>query len=315
MASLRPFLLAPALSLVACGGGGDGVDPPSGPHHGYVADTVTVPENTSQAREIALDLDGNGTGDNQLGMVLGTLAGQGFEIQASLDDAVKQGDIILLVDFQTPDLANTTGAGMGIKLGANPTPAACTDPNDINTCGQHLMGGASFEIDPASPTDAGVDGKIAGGTFTGGPGTLTLQIALTGTPIELSLIGARAKATGIAADKIDQIILAGALTQEDLDTKVIPAIQAQLPPLIERDCTDLQNPPDCGCASGSTGKTIIGLFDTTPKDCAVTVEEIKTNSLIQSLLAPDVTIDGQDALSIGVAVSTVSATFPGIDAQ
>ena len=142
---------------------------------------------------------------------------------------------------------------------------------------------------------------------------ITLQIALAdAAPIELNLIGARAKATGISENGMEEVILAGALSQDDLDTKVIPTIQAQLPPLIDRDCTDLATPPACGCAAGSTGKTIINLFDTSPKDCAVTVAEIKTNSLIQSLLAPDVTIDGQDALSLGLSIATVKAMFPGI---
>ena len=66
----------------------------------------------------------------------------------------------------------------------------------------------------------------------------------------------------------------------------------------------------CGCMSGSTGKTILNLFDTMPKNCAVTVEEIKNNSLIQSLLAPDVTIDGKTALSLGIKATTVKGTFP-----
>ncbi len=65
-----------------------------------------------------------------------------------------------------------------------------------------------------------------------------------------------------------------------------------------------------GCASGSTGKTILNLFDTTPKNCMVTVDEIKNNTLIQSLLAPDVKIDGKDALSLGIKATTVKGNFP-----
>jgi hypothetical protein len=320
MASLRQILFALAIpaSLVACGGGDDGLTPPSGPHYGYVADTVVVPRNNSEAREIGLDLNGDKTVDNQLGMVLGTLAGQGFDVQTTLNEAVDSGSIVLLLDLQTPDFASTTGAGLRIKLGDGDTavPAPCTDPDVLTTCGKHLEGTGSFMIAAGSPADAGVDGKIAGGVFTGGPGEISLQIALADAdPIDLNLIGARAKATGITETGIAEVILAGAITQAQLDSEVIPNIQAQLPPIIAEDCTDLATPPDCGCMANSTGDTIISLFDTTPKDCAVTVEEIKTNSLIQSLLAPDVTIDGQDALSLGLSVSTVSATFPGLDAK
>jgi hypothetical protein len=320
MASLRQILFALAIpaSLVACGGGDDGVTPPTGPHYGYVADTVVVPRNNAEAREIGLDLNGDKTIDNQLGMVLGTLAGQGFEVQTTLDEAVDAGSIILLLDLQTPDFASTTGAGLSIKLGDSDTamPTPCTDPTMPATCGKHLDGTGVFTIDAGSPADAGVEGKIAGGVFTGGPGEIKLQIALADAdPIDLSLIGARAKATGITEDGISEVILAGAITQSQLDTEVIPNIQAQLPPIIAEDCDPAAGPPECGCLANSTGDTIISLFDTSPKDCEVTVEEIKTNSLIQSLLAPDVTIDGQDALSLGLKVSAVGASFPGIDAK
>src|SRR6478672_5419835 len=138
MALLRPILFASALtSLVACGGGDDGTTPPSGPHYGYVASEVTVPANNSQAREIGLDLNGDKTIDNQLGMVLGTLAGQGFKVKDTLDLAVADGDIVLLLDMQTPSFDSTTGAGLTIKLGDAPSVEPCTDPANptVPTCG------------------------------------------------------------------------------------------------------------------------------------------------------------------------------------
>ena len=312
MASLHPLLFALPF-VVACSGGDEGVTPPSGPHFGYVSKKANVPTNNNQAREFGLDLNDDGNPDNQLGMVLGTLAGQGFEVQQTIDEAVAQGDIILLLDLQSPNFTSTTGAGIAIKLGDNPTPAACTDPANPTdaTCSKHLDGNGTFEIASGSPENAGVSGKIAGGVFTGGPGNISLQIALGGTdPIQLDLIGARVKATSLSESAIASVILAGALTQNDLDTKVIPAVHAQLAPLIMRDCTGTAPPEPCGCVANSTGKTVLGLFDTTPKDCTVTIEEIKTNSLIQSLLAPDVEIDGVEALSLGIKVEAVKANFP-----
>src|SRR5690606_8897712 len=104
------------------------------------------------------------------------------------------------------------------------------------------------------------------------------------------------------------------------DNKVIPAIQAQIAPLIARDCTEPTMPPGCGCMADSTGKTILGLFDTKladgteGKDCAVSVDEIKTNSLIVSLLSPDVQIKGVDALSLGIKASAVKGNFT-VDGQ
>ncbi len=314
--AFRSTLLAAACllpSIAACGGDdGEGNVVPEGTHYHYVANKVFVPTTNTQAREYGLDLNKDGTVDNQLGMVLSTLGSMGFDIQMTLDEAVKEGSIILLADFQTKDFMNTTAAGVQVFLGANPTPPACNGSADT-TCGHHLDGNASFDIAQGSPTNAALGGKVVNGTFTGGPGNLSLQIALGGTEaIQLDLIGARAKGSSITETQIGSgttggMIFAGAITKEDIDTKVIPAIQTQLVPTIERDCPNATG-PTCVCMDGSTGKTILGLFDAND-DCSVSVDEIKTNSLIVSLLSPDVTVDGKMALSLGVKATAVKATY------
>lgn len=305
---LRSLLLAAALPslIIACGD--DGQEPPSGPHYTYVASEAKVPVSNTQANEYGLDLDGDKVVDNALGKVLATLATQGmFDIQGAIDLAVADGSIILLMDLQTPSFSSAGGAGLQIKLGDSPSPAPCTDPANptVATCGKHLTGSGMFSVAASSPSDAGVVGKIAGGTFNGGPGDITLQIALGADPVNLTLIGARAKATGMSENGLETVILAGALTKNDLDNEVLPAIHTQLQPLIMRDCPT-PSAENCGCDSG-TGRTILNLFDTMPKDCTVSLEEIKTNSLITSLTAPDVEIDGQAALSLGVKTSAVKA--------
>ncbi len=319
MASLRSFLLAAALPMTlvaACGDDGGSTVVPEGTHYQYVSSEAFVPTNNNQAREYGLDLNGDKTPDNQLGMVLGTLSTMGFDVQGTIDEAVSEGSIILLVDFQTKDFTNTTAAGLKVLLGDMPMPAPCTDPQNPTpaTCGKHLDGNGSFTIAAGSPDNAAVGGKIINGTFNGGPGNISLQIALGGTDaIQLDLIGARAKASGITENGISSLVLGGALTEADLNTKVIPAIHGQIAPLIAEDCNAPQSPPMCGCTSGSTGATVLNLFDAAPKDCMVTVDEIKNNSLIQSLLAPDVEIDGKQALSLGIKVVTKKATFPAQD--
>ncbi len=333
MAFFRPFLFAAALipmSFAACGGGTDTITP-EGTHYHYVVNKALVPTNNNQSREYGLDLNGDGTPDNQLGMVLGTLAGMGFDIQATIDTAVLKGSIILLADIQTSDATFMSNAatGMQVFIGDSPQPVACNTAEDVvcttakpavcTGCGHHLdPSGGSFAIAANSPTDVALAGKIVGGTFTGGPGNLSLQIALGGTDaIQLDMIGARAKASSISEANIGTVsgasisggvIFAGAITQDDINTKVIPAVVSQLAPTIMRDCTMPSAPPGCGCVDGSTGKTIIGLFDTN-MDCTVSVAEVQSNSLIMSLLAPDVTIDGKMALSLGIKVAAEKATF------
>jgi hypothetical protein len=200
-------------------------------------------------------------------------------------------------------------------------PAACNagemyDETTKTGCKRHLDGNGMFSIAAGSPDNLALGGKIVNGTFTGGStkSNLSLQIALGGTnAIQLDMIGARAKASmiseaGIGSGTMGGVVFGGAVTKEDIDGKVIPAIQAQLVPIIMEDCPT-PAAADCGCMADSTGKTILGLFDTTPKDCAVTVDEIKNNSLIVSLLAPDVTIEGKMALSLGIKATAIKATY------
>jgi hypothetical protein len=314
------------LSAAACGGSEDeGAVVPEGTHYGSVVSQASVPENNTEARNFGLDLGAaksgtpDGTVDNRLGEVLATLASMGFDIQGTIDEAIATGSIILLVDVQTKDFMNASAAGLSVKIGATPTPEPCTDPADLTTCGKHLQGTGSFTISPNSPADALVAGRIVNGTFNGGPGDLSLQIALgTTEPLTLGLLNARAKATGLSETGITTLTVGGSLTTDDLNTQVLPAIQGQVAGVIERDCGTGGTPPACGCAVDSTGATILTLFDGTAvgtvQDCTVSVEEIAGNFLIKSLLAPDVcstdSCAAPDALSLGIQVQTVKATFP-----
>jgi len=329
MVLTRSLLLAAAcalpLSIVACGGSsGDSPVVPEGTHYGYVVSKANVPVDNKTATSYGLDLGSaksgtpDGTVDNRLGQVLGTLAGMGFDIQTTVTNAINQGSIILLIDFQTKDFMNSSAAGLSVKIGANPMPAACTNPADLTTCGKHLTGTASFSIDPKSPADALVAGKIVNGTFNGGPGNIDLQIALgTTQPITLSLLNARAKATAITADGMTATV-GGALSAADLMTQVIPAIADQVGGIITRDCGTATPTNNCACTTGmGTGATLLILFDgkdgSTP-DCKISATEIAKAPFTSGLLGPDIcstkTCTAPDALSLGIQVQTVKATFP-----
>jgi hypothetical protein len=319
--------LLAAPSLLACGG--DDTVIPEGPHYHYVASRVLVPSNNNEAREYGLDLNGDGTVDNQLGNVISTLNGFGFDIQSTIDKATLGGSLTLLADFQTKDFMNTAAAGVQVFLGDNPMPAACnsgemvtcTDakPSVCTGCGHHLDGNGAFSISASSPQNAALGGKIVGGTFTGGPGNLALQIALAGTQaIQLDLIGARSKGSSISEAGIGSstsgstsggIVFAGALTKEDIDGKVIPAVQTQIMATVVSECTGGGGPPTCGCPDGSGGAQILSFLDKMPTDCSITVDEIKGNMIVSSLLAPDVVVDGKMALSLGVKAIATKATY------
>jgi hypothetical protein len=321
--------LAASLAMVACGGGGgsgddDGDDdvPPEGDHHTYVVDQVNIPITSESAEEFGFDLDsqcgaelGDEAVDNQLGAILSALsatAGSSLNLQDSIDKSVDSGQILLLADIQATSLDSASNAGLRLFQGSNPTPAACTDPEDPLTCGQHLQGTGSFTA-AAQGSDQYISGTISGGRFSGGPGEVTLQIAFGDTPISLPLIEAHAEITGITDNNFGGTgvtRVGGAVRNEIVQTQIIPAVHIAVAGIIAEDCAGA-TVPDCTCTPDSTGETIMGIFDD-DDDCAVTEEEIRNDSLIVTLLRPDVDTDcdgSKDSLSVGVGATAIKGTF------
>jgi len=303
-----------SLAAAACGGGGGGDDggPPEGMHYHYVADSVLVPTTSTQVQEYGLDVDadqpdGDQGVDNQLGSVLAALATMNIDVQMTVNTSVDQGSIIVLADYQTAAFDNAARSGLTVYLGENPNPPACTDASDT-VCRHHLDGTGMFAIKADSPRDATVTGSVANSVFHGGPGNLTLQIALqAGAPIPLHLIGARTELRMATATDIGDGKIAGAITKSDIDTQILPAVAAQLATTIDDDCPG-HVPQDCMCTPSSTGENVLNLFDA-DGDCTITVTELQSDPLISGFLMPDVTIDGTDALSIGIKFTAVGAVF------
>jgi hypothetical protein len=284
----------------------DAPPPPPG-HSYYVIDKVNLPSSNTEARQYGLDLNADQTIDNQLGMVIATFANMGLETQPRQDKAIDTGVSSMLADLNATDFTNATAATFTIYKGSNPMPPACASTQDT-VCRHHLTGSGSFTA--LSPADPPLTGDFANGTLAAGPGHLTVQLVLfpDATPVGITLVGARAKLSSTSATAIGNVVLAGGVTMTDVDGKVIPAMQAGFMASVTRDCSMLGSPPGCGCVADSTGKTALGLFDTN-HDCAISVDEVRNNSLIMSLLTPDVTLESQMCLSIGVSAHAVPAGF------
>lgn len=310
MPSLRLFPVVLGFALVACSNSDSDTPAELAPHYTYVASELEVPTNNSQAREFGLDLNGDGNVDNQLGQVLGTLAGQGIDVQIAMERAVRKGNALVLFDFQTQSFSSASQASLTVLAGDKSTtsPAPCAGPTDT-VCGKHLVGTGTFTVAANQEETTALEGAVADATFNGGPGAYSLPFTLDDSGvISLNLIGARARATGLSEDGMDSIILGGALDAETVDA-LYPLITEQIGQQIARDCSG-GSPPQCGCEPGSTGGTLRVLFDTGPVDCTVSVTEVRGNFLIASLMAPDVEIDGRPALSVGFKATAVKATFP-----
>jgi hypothetical protein len=313
---LRFGMLGALSALWACGNVSDNQPdammpdtpaPPPPTIERWIVSTQIVPKTTMEARALGLDLNGDGVVDNQFGAVLATLYGQGLDIQASVDTAIARGTILMLGEAALGG-ADPTAATYTMYTGANPQPAPCTTPTDT-TCRHHLDGTGTFAVAATSAHDPPLTGTIANGTLVAGPGHLQVTLLVGITPVVLDLLGARVRLQAVTPASLGQSVLAGAITQDQRDARIYPALQDGIKAAVAADCTATGTPPGCGCAAGSLGATYLNLFDTSPKDCLVTLDEIRNNTLIKSLLAPDVTVEGQSALSVGFGVTAVKAAF------
>lgn len=324
--SLPVFLTASMFGLFACGGGDDstGDDDDGGgetQHYKYVADSVLVPTTLGESSMYALDIAGTTAADNALGNLLATLVTLGLDVKTSVDENVANGTVIVLADLGTTSFEASSSATMEFFLGQNPNPAACTDPADIATCGNHLDGSASFDVSTSTPDNAVLDGAVVSSRFAGGPGNVTIELSLAaGTdPISIDLIGAKVE-VNVAEANLTSGKLGGAITDSDIRTQILPAVTAIVAGLVDRDCSGAAG--DCcpGAEGETAGGQVQGILDEND-DCSVTQAELEAHPAIAgTLLNPDLDmlngdtfepdVDGtKDSLSLAVGFTMVPASF------
>ncbi|HTL36899.1 MAG TPA: hypothetical protein VL326_27375 [Kofleriaceae bacterium] len=312
MRRLAFLLLATACTTEAgddMGMGPGSADPlPELPIRNYVVDHISVPTDSNQARDFGMDVDGDGDVDNKLGNVIATLATMNIDANAMVNRAIDRGDTILLAQIGTTSFYQADVATLATFAGSDPSIAPCASDADT-TCRKHLDGTASFNV-LTDPIGSALRGSFAGNTFAGSQGKLVVRIALLGSePIDLVMMASRATLAMTDATKIADGTIAGAVSKEDIDAKVIPAVHANVSATAAAQCTAPTSPPACGCPSGSDGKQALMIFDKSPVDCSISLQEVQDSSLVQALLAPDVEINGVRALSLGVKITAVPASF------
>ncbi|MBS1123786.1 MAG: hypothetical protein H6Q90_6014 [Deltaproteobacteria bacterium] len=276
-----------------------------GVHYQYVVSELRVPTNAVTARENSLDLDGNDSTDNQLGQVFGALNQNGLGVGDTAREALLRGGLVMLADLETTDFENTKISGFTTYLGSDPDPAPCLDPARLESCGQHVLGQGHFSVDDSSASDHAV-APIVDGVFIDTVGVLPVEIAIDPSmPIRLDLRGARVRLSQLSEGHVSGI-LGGGITQADIDGVVIPQATAQMNRIVQAECAQPSGQPPCGCLGRAD--LLQYVFDD-DDDCQIEVGEISTNSLVRSLLDPDIVVDGQPLLSFGVGVELATATF------
>ncbi len=320
------LIASSAFGLAACGGGGDDDDgdgpdevDPNGTHNGFVLDSVLVPGTTAAANSVALDIDDDGRTENALGGLLATLAGFGLNVQPAVNEQIAMGGVIILADVQATALDNATGVGVRVFRGGSPDPMPCADEADT-VCGAHLDGSASFSI--AEDYDALVVGQIVNGSFTGGPGEVTIELAVSEqTAVPINLIGARIE-MGVSATGLTSGKLGGAITVEDIDSDLLPGVVSLVGDIVA-ECEPTAE--EC-CPEGSGGEQALTILNTDGNDatgdCEVTLADLMENDIVDGTLRnPDLDLldesgnfapnsDGtKESVSLGVGFSAVAGTF------
>ena len=332
-------------TIVACGesttggGGGGGsseVTTAHGDFHGYAVNKITLP---MANKDYAIDLNGDGRLDNQLGNIIGTLAANNLDAQSGVDLSIQEGSVSVLFDVQTNDATLKSDATVGVTayLGKNMGGMIAKDDGgnsvDGGSCKNcpDFSGMGMFTVD-ASQSPVTVFGVLAGGNFksnnpvtTKKPVSVTLKIALISgaAPLNLTLNGAHVQWTSgmdVATKKPGLLNgqIHGSIKSADIQTGIIPAVAQLLTMRLKADPTS------------ASSKQIAGIFDTggcgtaKPNDGIIDTCEVANNSIIMAVLAPDIQVydaNGnyapnkdnkvKDSLSAGLSFTAVAGTIVG----
>ena len=261
----------------------------AGPYVHFVRTSVQIPTTTAEARMLGLDINGDGTVDNQLGQAFAAFATFGIDLVA---DNTTVGTVVESFAVQSPSL-----------------PTLATD----STCATwEAYRGADLLADLDQATE--VQGSITGGQFVGVSDRATnpvrFAIFIGSDSVVLPLLNAHVEAS-LAGSNTG--IIAGAVVQATVYPAITSALAKKLDLLVVAD-------PGCpmNCAPGSEAATVSALFDVNV-DHHISADEVANNGVIKSLLAPDVDVldangnpgkDGvPESLSVGFGFGFGPASF------
>jgi hypothetical protein len=255
---------------------------------------------------VGLDFDGDGNVDNALGTILSSLTEMGLDVQESFKRGVLHGDIVVLMRLQAADFNNTDKAGAQLWMGESTSCCVEKAPDKLDQCRAEAeakdgcFGGSyTFYPDPKSDKDALLGGKIIEKQLRLGPGKMTLVLPVAiGTDLVLNLehVFVRGQVDP-GGNTVTNGLLAGVVSKSDLEQSFVPGIKAVLDDTLADPNTD-QKEKDL----------LLKLFDK-DNDGAISLEEVKQNSLIQTILAGDIDLnkDGVKELSLGLTFEAVGA--------
>jgi len=282
------------------GAGGDDIGAGGAPVEltlGFVLNSQILP---TPANPRAVDLDGNGVADNAYQALVTGLTNLGYPEQSVADAESAAGRGLQLARLTVKDSNLVQSAGTILDLARAVTHAS-----------PDFGGSGTFAVD-GTALSATLPGAIAAGAVT----TTAVQIGekpqkvllrlpfavAVDVPVSVFSVSAHVAATGLTVGQLN-----GAIAGTDVDALVPPAIAAQV---------------NTVCPATDTSATCLGVWNTLDvnHDKSVSAEEVRTNSLLKSLLASDVKLFDalgkyapnptsltKDSLSVGIGFTAVKA--------
>lgn len=324
------------LTFAACGGGSDSGDctATGGMNKAqYVTNAVMVPQ---QRSDYAIDLNGDGRVDNQLGNIIGALEGQMLHVQDGVNTAVADGTLIVLMSESSTDAAFQSDSCATATVNVGQSIVAPAKPD--------YSGSGHFMVDSGQQGGT-FNGPIKAGKFSSAPPattktpvsvTIKLPLVSGADPVKLEVIGAHLQFTRGADGKITGGQLNGAIKESAVQMDIIPNVATLLSNKLMNDnpqtSADMQiasifdngGKADPAC-SGTCKNPAYGAragMCAAAKDNIIDTCEVSTAGLIQNVLAPDVQMfdasgayapnkdnTTKDSLSLGLSFTAVGATF------
>ncbi|MEO7324757.1 MAG: hypothetical protein ABIW82_08010 [Dokdonella sp.] len=268
---------------------------------GFIA--LAVPPSTpSEANNTAIDLNGDGHAENQLGMVFSALASSGFDVSA----AVNAGTVVYLLRVTSNDPAFQTDASARAEWFVG-EPTAPTPPD--------FSGNGSFQADSAYMPGKFIAPLVGANFVSANPATTSTPVdvplnLVLGNGFVVPLHGARL-AFSVSSGGLMQGQINGSVRAADVQNIIVPSIANLLNQIV--------------AVGGSTATMVLNLFDTGcngvgANDGVIALCEVSGNSLLSPLLAADVDIyaedgsyapnpanTGKDSVSFGMLFSAANA--------
>jgi hypothetical protein len=282
-----------------------------------VVNSAILPMDRTQ---FAIDLNGDGKTDNQLGSILGALSAVGQQPQLPLEAAIQNGSDLLLIDVAASDFgADPCAAAQAVYANAQANP-------DFSGSGHFTVASS-----PAPVIFPGPIGKSGFSTSAAGePLELQVLLPFATALVPVTLVDAHLSLTLSADGTATLGQINGAVRQGDVNGTLIPEAARQFNEQAASGPVDGGSPSsgniqllqifDIGCSEPGARN-----FDGTPAaahDGKIATCEVAENSIIANVLSPDVQLfDGsgkfapnpdntnKDSLSVGLGFTAVRATF------